>query len=210
MKHRNAIAVLLALLLGFGLFISWRATSRVFGIDATTGRISPYPPWTVSHFVSAIAFLLLVPVQLWTSSRARQRHVHRLSGRVALGAGAVLNLSGVAIPFLVPGRPVEARIFFSFFFAAFGFFLVRGLRSARGGDVAAHRAWMIRAIAMAVTPMTQRLIFPFFVLAGSFANRTEFWMRFLTAAWVATVIDLAMAEWWVSRGRMRRRVMVEA
>jgi hypothetical protein len=157
-----------------------------------------YPAWTVIHFGSALAFVLLAPWQFLARLRGRHPSVHRIMGRVAVAAAAVMGLSGVVMAYL-PDRPVMERLFMTTFFLAFLVMLFRAFASALARDIETHRAWMIRLTATALTPMTQRLVFG--VLAGAIGidGPGRFWEIFVSAAWLAWLLNLAAAEWWIHR-----------
>jgi hypothetical protein len=181
------------------------ATARLIGW-VPPGKLAPYPDWTVSHFVSATVFALLVPFQFWSTLRSRRPALHRAFGRAAIVAGAVMAASGLAMAYLSPDRPVAERIFMTTFFLAYAASLGLGLRAALGRRLDVHRTWMVRMTATALTPVTQRLVFP--VLAGALGvdGLETFWQIFTSAAWLAWLINLTVAEAWLQNGRPARRL----
>lgn len=178
------------------------ASARLAGW-VPVGKLAPYPAWVASHFVSATLFVLLAPLQLWPRLRSARPALHRAVGRVAAGVGAVMAVSGVAMVYASPDRPVSERIFMTLFFTAYLAFLALGVRAAVRRDIPGHRAWMIRMTATMFTPVTQRLIFP--VLAGSIGihGMDGFWQLFVSAAWMAWALNMSVAESWLGRGVRR-------
>jgi uncharacterized membrane protein len=164
------------------------------------GKLPPYPAWTAVHFASGIVFAMLAPLQLWPVVRRRSLRLHRIVGRTAVATGAVLAVSGVAIAYLAPERPMAERIFMTTFFAIYAGVLALGFRAALARDLAAHRAWMIRMTAVALTPVTQRVVFVAFAATLGVHGLDGFWQLFTSAAWIAFGLNVAGAEAWL-RGR---------
>jgi hypothetical protein len=106
-------------------------------------------------------------------------------------------VSGVAIAHLAPDRPVSERIFMTTFFAAYSVMLGLGLRGALVRDFAGHRRWMVRMTATALTPLTQRLVFPIFAASLGVDGLAMFWQLFVSAAWIAWGLNLTVAEAWL-------------
>jgi hypothetical protein len=76
--------------------------------------------------------------------------------------------------------------------------LVLGITAIRHRDVAAHRAWMIRAYALAVAAGTQA--FTQGIGEGLFGTSDVSTALSVTSGWV---INLAVAEWIIRRPRVR-------
>jgi len=77
--------------------------------------------------------------------------------------------------------------------------LVLGILAARRRDVPRHRAWMIRSYAIGLVAGTQVLTLG---VGGALLGRGEMTTALLmVSAWG---INLAVAEWAVRRGRLRR------
>jgi uncharacterized membrane protein len=168
------------------------------------GKLPPYPGWVAIHFIASTLFCLVAPLQLWTTLRTRRPALHRAMGRFGVGLGAIMAVSGLLMVNTIPGRPISEIMFMTFLFGVYGAFLGLGVRAAMARDFEAHRAWMVRMTAIALTPMTQRLIFP--ILAGSVGidGLDTFWQLFVSAAWLAVVANMTTAEWWLRRATDRR------
>src|SRR5687767_15571044 len=104
--------------------------------------------FTMLHIVPGGLFLALVPLQLSRTVRARFARVHRWNGRFLIATGVTSALIGlyfgVVIPFAGVGESVAVAAVTVWFLAA----LVRAYAAIRRRDVAMHRAWMLRAIAV--------------------------------------------------------------
>jgi hypothetical protein len=180
------------------------ASARLLGW-VPPGKLALYPAWAASHFVSAGAFAVLAPLQLWPWLRARRPALHRNVGRVTALLGAVMALSGIAMVYDAPDRPVSERIFMTAFFAVYLALLGLGVRAAMARDFTAHQAWMARMAATGFTPVTQRLVFPVFAGTIGIDGAAMFWQLFVSAAWIAWALNMTVAEVWLGRGRVRAR-----
>jgi hypothetical protein len=85
-------------------------------------------------------------------------------------------------------------------FGVYAACLALGVRAALARDFAGHRAWMARMIATGLGAVTQRLVFPPLALAVGIDGRDTFWQVFISAAWIAWALNMALAEAWVRRG----------
>jgi uncharacterized membrane protein len=192
----GAAATALAL---FGIWITARATWVIaHGGDTSFQGTFNYPIWSTVHFVPALVFALILPFQLWPGSRRLYPHLHRVAGRVASIACILFSLTGLILPFTMPSRPFGERAFMTTVSCLFLILLACGVQAARRKDFVAHRRWMLRVTAGALSPLTQRVILPIFAVAG-IDSLPRFWDLFLTAAWFATAVNFATAEWWIRR-----------
>ena len=193
-------AVLLCL---FGSFVSLRATIKILTQQQSSGfeAVFNYPVWGVLHFLPGLLFMTLVPLQLWPAFRNRHRVFHRRSGRMLVAAGVVLGVSGVTFPFRMPERPFSERVAMTTFFAFFLFFLFKAFAAVRRRDFARHREWMIRWFAVGLAITAQRVLATVFFLTIGVKDMRGFWEIFVTAAWLASVIQVLIAEWWISTTR---------
>jgi uncharacterized membrane protein len=164
-------------------------------------RLFHYPIWAALHFTAGGLWAVLAPFQLWGRIRSRFIAFHRAAGRIAAVAGVITALSGISLVFAMPERPVSERSVMTSFFLLFLFFLGKAVAAIRARNIAAHREWMVRMIALGLGPMTQRIIFPVFLLSFGIRSTPQFWDLFVTAAWLGGAINLFVCEWWLSRGR---------
>ena len=121
-------------------------------------RYGPFPLPLVLHIVSAITFALGGIVQFLPRFRRRHPAWHRRAGRVLVPAGLLAAGSGLAMTLFYEAQPRSGALLFVFrlvFGSAMVAGLVLGLTAVRRGDIAAHRAWMIRAYAIGLAAGTQ-------------------------------------------------------
>jgi uncharacterized membrane protein len=120
-------------------------------------RIAASPMPLVLHVVSAAVYVLLGVLQFSVGLRRRRPTWHRRSGRVAAAAGLVVAGSGLWMTLFyvdAPGGSLlwAVRLVVSTLTALF---IVLGFTAIRQRRISAHRAWMIRAYALAVGAGTQ-------------------------------------------------------
>jgi len=108
-----------------------------------------------------------------------------------------MALSGITMAYASPGRPVTEQIFMTAFFTSYLAMLGLGVRAAVARDFAAHRAWMLRMTAVALTPVTQRVIFPVFAMTLGVGGLERFWQLFISAAWIAWAVNMIAVEAWL-------------
>jgi hypothetical protein len=119
--------------------------------------------------------------------------------RAALTASLPLGLTGIALPYAMPARPLGERLFMTGVATAFLLCALRALLAVRARDFSRHRTWMFRTVALGFAPMTQRLVFPLLVTAaGGIEDVPSFWTLFTGAAWAGVATNLGVAEWWLA------------
>ena len=137
--------------------------AEVFGGPRTmpdNPRIAGSPPPAVLHIVGGGVFLVLGALQF--SPRMRQRHPtwHRRAGRALMLFGVTAALAALWMTLLYPRQTGTGSVLHALRLV-FGTILVGTLivafRAIKRGDVAQHRAWMIRAYAIALAAGTQAL-----------------------------------------------------
>jgi uncharacterized membrane protein len=160
-------------------------------------RFAGFPLPLVVHIVGATTYALLGVLQLVPRFRRRHLTWHRRAGRVLVVAGLLVAVSALWMTLSYeakPGTGVLLHVLRLVLGSAMAACLVLGLAAVRRGNIAAHRAWMVRAYAIGLGAGTQVLtegiggaIFGTGVLAGDLAKG---------AAWV---INLGIAEWALRR-----------
>ncbi|TGN65368.1 DUF2306 domain-containing protein [Nocardioides eburneiflavus] len=160
-------------------------------------RFVGFPAALVIHIAGSACFALLGVGQLITRFRRRHLTWHRRAGRVLVVAGLAVVGSALWLTIGYPAHPGTGPILFVarlLAATAMGTFLVLGFAAIRRRDITAHRAWMVRAYALALGAgtqaftegLTEAAIGPG-VISGDLAK---------LGGWV---INLAVAEWAVQR-----------
>ncbi|WP_395691338.1 DUF2306 domain-containing protein [Nocardioides sp.] len=160
-------------------------------------RFTGFPVALVAHILGAAVFAVLGAFQLVPGFRRRHLTWHRRAGRVVAVAGLVVAGSALWLTVGYAPEPGTGELLFVLrlvFATLMVVAVVLGVRAVRAHDLAAHRAWMIRAYAIGLAAGTQ--VFTEGVggavlgtgeLAGDLAKG---------AGWA---LNLAVAEWVVRR-----------
>ena len=156
-------------------------------------RFDRLPLAIVVHIVGAVGYILVGVLQFVPRFRRRHWAWHRRAGRVLAVAGLMVAGSALWLTLFYEPKPGTGDLLYLFrlvFASAMAASLVLGFAAIRRRDIAAHRAWMIRAYAIGLAAGTQAFTEGF---GGALFGIGE--MRgdlFKGAGWV---INLAVAEW---------------
>jgi uncharacterized membrane protein len=122
-------------------------------------RIDASPAPVVVHVLAAALYALLGAFQF--PARLRRRHPgwHRGTGRMLVGAGLLVAGSGLWMTLFYPGAPGGDLLWVIRLVvgSAMAVSIVLGFTAIRRRDIAAHRAFMVRAYALGVGAGTQVL-----------------------------------------------------
>jgi uncharacterized membrane protein len=160
-------------------------------------RFDRIPVALVVHIVGAFVFALVGVLQLAPQFRRRHWAWHRRAGRVVAVAGLLVAASALWLTLVYAPKPgtgdllYVSRLAFASLMAAS---LVLGVAAIRRHDVAAHRAWMIRAYAIGLAAGTQAFTEGFVeALFGTGEVRSDL------AKLAGWLINLLVAEWAIRR-----------
>jgi uncharacterized membrane protein len=167
----------------------------------TNPRIDASPAPLILHVASAAVYAVLGAFQFPARLRRGHRVWHRRAGRVLVGVGLVVAGSGVWMTLFYPGAPGGDLLWTARLVAgsAIATSIVLGFTAIRRRDIAAHRAWMIRAYALAVAAGTQ--VFTQGIGEGVFGTTELSTAVSVSSGWV---INAAVAEWVIRRPGVRR------
>ena len=167
-------------------------------------RFAGFPAALVVHIVGATVFALVGAVQFVPRFRRSHRTWHRRAGRLVAGAGLAVAGSALWLTLVYEAQPGtgELRYVLRLVFAsAMAASLLLGFSAIRRRDIAAHRAWMIRAYAIGLAAGTQAFTEG---IGGAVFGTGE--LRMDLAKGAGWVINLAVAEWTIRRpARQRNR-----
>jgi len=165
-------------------------------------RLTASPAPLVVHIVSAVAYAVLGAFQFSATLRHRRPGWHRVAGRVLVVLGLTVAVSGLCLTLFSAREPGSGVLAYLFRLAAgsgMAVSLVLGVTAIRHRDVAHHRAWMIRAYALALGAGTQ--VVTKGVGPALFGTSTLTMDLSLGAGWL---INLAVAEHVIRRPARRR------
>jgi uncharacterized membrane protein YozB (DUF420 family) len=167
-------------------------------------RFSGFPAALIIHIVGATVFALVGAFQFVPRIRRHHRTWHRRAGRLVAGAGLAIAGSALWLTLVYQAQPGTGALLYILrllFASAMAASLLLGITAVRRHDIAAHRAWMIRAYAIALAAGTQVFTEGIgSVVVGTGEFRTDL------AKGAGWVINLAVAEWTIRRpDRQRHR-----
>jgi uncharacterized membrane protein len=165
-------------------------------------RFAEFPLPVIVHIVGAAIYALVGAFQFVPRFRRSHRTWHRRAGRVLIVAGLLVAGSALWMTLLYAAKPGTGDLLYVLrlvFGSALAAALVLGLTAIRRRDIPAHRAWMIRAYAIALAAGTQ--VFTEGLVEAAFGTGELSGDLAKGAAWV---INLAVAEWVIRRPRRRR------
>lgn len=121
-------------------------------------RFTGLPLALVLHIVGSATYALLGLLQLVPRFRRRHLTWHRRAGRVLVVAGIAVAGSALWLTLFYDALPGTGPLLYAVRLvvaSAMVAFVVLGFSAVRRRDIAAHRAWMIRAYALALGAGTQ-------------------------------------------------------
>ena len=165
-------------------------------------RFLGWPVALVTHIVGSAVFALVGALQFVPAIRRRHPRWHRRAGRALAVAGLLVAGSALWLTLFYDPQPGTGPVLLVLRLVvapAMAGCLVVGVLAARRRDFTTHRAWMIRAYAIAVGAGTQVFTQGFGeVLLGHGELRGDL---LKAAGWA---INLAVAEWAIRRPARRR------
>ncbi len=158
------------------------------------------------HFFLGGLALALAPLQLNSGLRRRGPALHRLSGWLYVACVLIGSITGLTLALHAQGG-VPSRVSFVFMALLWPCLTVIGIQRAIVGDIAGHRRWMCRSVALTYSAVTLRLILGI----GAGALHLPFIPVYIAAAWLGWSINLVVCEvllrWPAMRARRRGRRM---
>jgi uncharacterized membrane protein len=167
----------------------------------TNPRIDASPAPVVVHVVAVALFALLGAFQFSAGIRRRRPGWHRRSGRMLVVAGLVVAGSGLWMTLFYPDAPGGVLSWAVRLLVGSGMAgsIVLAFAAIRRRDIPSHRAWMIRAYALAAGVGTQLLTQG--ISEPAFGTGDLPKALSMTAGWL---INIAFAEWIIRRPAIRR------
>ncbi len=154
-----ALLALSAIPLAAGVF---RLTQLAGGAEVTpaNARFFAAPLPVVLHIACAAVYALLGAFQFAPGFRRRRPGWHRVAGRLLVGFGLLVGLSGLWMTLFYPWPAGDGALLYAFrllFGSAMVASIVLGFAAIRRRDVSQHRAWMTRGYAIGLGAGTQVL-----------------------------------------------------
>ena len=168
-------------------------------VTAEDARFMAMPAPVVMHIVCASLFCVLGAFQFDSALRQRFPQLHRVAGRVAAPCGIVAALTGLwmTAAYAIPAE-LQGPLLYGVRMAvglAMTLAVIVSIRAVLQRRIAQHKAWMVRAYALAQGAGTQVLILlPVTLMAGAptFIARDVL----MASAWG---LNMVFAEWVIRR-----------
>lgn len=159
------------------------------------------------HIAAGSLALVIGPLQFVAAIRRRAPRIHRVVGRVYLGAVAIAAIASLAI------LPFNSAAFVGLFgFGALAVLwlitLVKAVVAIRRGDVPNHRAWMMRNYALTFAAPTLRLWLGVLIMVQVLAATSSgaavdidviFATAYAAVPFLCWIPNLIVAEWLIRR-----------
>jgi uncharacterized membrane protein YozB (DUF420 family) len=201
-KSRKGVRGMLGVVIGLLALLGVGAAATHYLYEPYNPGFLEYPTIVALHVVLGGLYLALAPLQFVRRILSRHLGYHRWAGRVLVSIGLVIGATGMFMGLVIPIAGWIERGYISAFGVLFLVALVKGFVHIRAKRVALHREWMIRAFAIGLAVVTQRLIFIPALLVV--ADPTQGPVATLSAVsfLAAFVLHSSLAEVWI---RLTRR-----
>lgn len=171
------------------------------GEGSTTQHHRMHPIPILGHLLGGALMMLAAVINLNPGLLKRVPRLHRVSGYCFIVGSLVAGASAIWLTATFPERFPPLNIFSNFLW---GVLLIvcplMALRAIKLRDIPPHRAWMIRAYAVAAGPAMHRLLFFVYMLP---------WPEFVDIDFIVSVSTILVAEFIIRRinrsQRKRRR-----
>lgn len=159
------------------------------------------PLWVASLYLHVAAGMVCLPAALpLVSSRLLRRcpALHRICGRIyAVSVLLLLCPTGIHLAFSAKGGLAGQSGFLVLGIATFATTIL-GVSAILNRDLAGHRRWMTRSLALVASAIAFRVYHVAFFQAGLSEQA-----NYIASLWLSILGNAAIAEWALSRGRGR-------
>lgn len=123
----------------------------------------------IGHMVGGSLLMLSAPLTFNSSVLRKRKRRHRMAGYTFIVGGIVTGVAAILMTLLFPYRFSPFTVFTNLLWSGLLLIaIVRALKAAREKKFRIHRAWMIRAYAVAAGPAFHRWLFFLNPLLGDF------------------------------------------
>lgn len=159
----------------------------------------------IAHIAASPIALAIGAFQFMPKLRAKQPRLHRILGRIY---GVAILVGGTAALVMAPNSSGGAVSVVGFTMLSILWVLstAQAIRHAMARRFDLHRVWMIRSFAMTFAAVTLRIeLQPLMLWAGM-----DYSQAIQITAWLSWVLNLIIAEWWISPRALRGKKTVAA
>ena len=193
--------------LGIGLMIILSVAIGLYAIAFQTGilgspeiqaKFAEWPVFSSMHIIGGAVVIITGGFQFWPKLRTDHINFHRWLGRIYLLFVLVGGVGGLVIAPRSDGGLV-AHFGFGMLAVVWLFSGWQAYISIRRGDIASHRAWMMRNYSMTFGAVMLRVYLGLFAAAG-----VDFVDAYPTVSWIAWVPNLILVEWYLALKAAKR------
>ena len=157
------------------------------------------PVATSAHLAGGMIAILLGALQVSATLRKNYLNLHRWLGRIYVVAVITGGIGGFVMALDSTGGLVT-HFGFGLMAVCWVGCTVNAYRYIRAGNIAQHRAWMLRSYALTLAAVTLRIYLPLSQVAGY-----EFVEAYRAISWMCWVPNLLVVEWFMLSHQTTRR-----
>jgi hypothetical protein len=166
-----------------------------------------HPLLTLIHIIPGLLFMLLAPLQFVKRLRTSYPKIHRVTGYIVLACGLIIGSTALIMGFTMAIGGITETLAIALYGTGFLFSLTKAYLYIIKREIALHREWMIRAVAIGLAVSTTRPIVGVFFASSRFTGLTV-QQFFGVAFWIAFTLHVIVAEIWIRR--TRKKVIVSS
>jgi uncharacterized membrane protein len=152
----NRVLWIAVLALGAYFIVKYVPRYLAYSADSYGPYFWPRANYLLPHVLAGLAAIIIGPFQFWSRLRYRHPKVHRVTGRLYLGAVLVGGIGGMAMAVTIPEGLAYAT---GLFFLSVAWMLTAGmaLTAIRLRVIEQHKEWMIRSYVVTFAFVTFRV-----------------------------------------------------
>jgi hypothetical protein len=159
-----------------------------------------HPLLTAIHIVPAIVFVLLAPLQFVKKIQVRYTTFRRITLNIVLACGLIIGSTALIMGFIMTIGGITETLAVAVYGTAFLYCTLRAWITFTQNNLAQHRQWMIRVLAIALAVSTTRPVVVLFFATSRLTGLTTH-QYFGIAFWIAFTLHIIVAELWIRRTR---------
>lgn len=161
-----------------------------------------HPPLTLIHITAGLFFALLAPLQFVKRIRNNYPKTHRTIGYIVLVSGLIIGITALIMGAIMAIGGITETLAVTTFGVIFLFSLIRAYLHILRREFDLHREWMIRVLAIGLAVSTTRPVMGAFFATSKLTGLTV-QQFFGIAFWIAFIIHISFAEYWIRRTRRK-------
>lgn len=162
-----------------------------------------HPMLTAIHIIPAIIFVILAPLQFVKRIQVQYPTFRRITLYIVLVCGLVIGATALMMGFVMAIGGITETLAVAVYGTAFLYCTIRAWITFAQNELAQHREWMIRVLAIALAVSTTRPVVVLFFATSRLTGLTIH-QYFGVAFWIAFTLHVIVAEAWIRRTRIAR------